>query len=222
MFEEVVPGLHWLKGRMADPSVYLAGKVLIDGVPRWSRSHLLKSVANVDFDANLLTHVHPPTQGAAQAVARTRGAQIMCGRSDLRALATGDFSGSLPAHWVNRVLTPVLQGPPVPNASSVKDGDMIEGFQVVESPGHSPGHLALWREADGVLLVGDIVVSRGMWAGRRHKLQEPPACLTLDPAQNRRSAKRLARLDPKVVFFAHGEPETDGSRFTDYVLSLPD
>ena len=222
LFEEVLPGLKWLKGRGPDPSVYIIGDVLIDGVPKWSRNRLLRAVEDHDLTANLLTHVHPPTQGAALALQRQRGLEIRCGQADLNALGSGDFAESLPAHWVNRVLTPVLKGPSVTKGVGVDEGATVCDFVVVDAPGHSPGHVALWREADRTLLVGDIVVSRGMWAGRRHKLQEPPTCLTRDPSQNRTSARKLALLEPRTVFFAHGEPETDGSRFTDFVMSLPD
>ncbi|WP_458683659.1 MBL fold metallo-hydrolase [Prescottella equi] len=222
MFEEVLPGLKWMKGRGPDPSVYMIGDVLVDGVPRWSSRHLLRAVEDHDLSANLLTHVHPPTQGAALALQRHRGIEIRCGQRDLNALGSGDFSESLPPHWINRVLTPVLKGPVVSKAVGVHEGETVHGFTIIDAPGHSPGHVALWRESDRTLLVGDIVVSRGMWAGRRHKLQEPPACLTRDPRANRASAKKLARLEPNTVFFAHGEPETNGGRFTDYALSLPD
>lgn len=34
-------------------------------------------------------------------------------------------------------------------------GDRVAGFEVLAQPGHSPGLLALWREADRTLLVGD-------------------------------------------------------------------
>ncbi len=221
MLESVADGLWMIRGRRADPNVFIADGVLFDSVPRWSRDRLLAELDGQKLRAHVLTHVHPPTQGASRAVAEKFGAETYCGAGDLRALTTGDFAYTLPDRALSRLLTPILKGPVVSDATPLREGDTIGGFTVLEVPGHSPGHLAFWREADRLLLVGDVVVNRGLWAGRKG-LQQPPPLLTLDPAQNRRSAKRLADLQPKTICFAHGEPERSGSRFVDYALSLPD
>jgi len=149
---------------------------------------LLAELAGQKLRAHILTHVHPPTQGASRAIAEKFGAEIYCGAGDLRALTTGDFAYTLPKRWQNRLLTPILKGPTVSDAAPLKEGETIGNFKVFEAPGHSPGHLAFWREEDQLLMVGDVVVNRGLWVGGRG-LQQPPPVLTLDPAQNRRSAK---------------------------------
>jgi len=149
---------------------------------------LLAELAGQKLRAHILTHVHPPTQGASRAIAEKFGAEIYCGAGDLRALTTGDFAYTLPKGWQNRLLTPILKGPTVSDAAPLKEGETIGNFKVFEAPGHSPGHLAFWREEDQLLMVGDVVVNRGLWVGGRG-LQQPPPVLTLDPAQNRRSAK---------------------------------
>ena len=37
----------------------------------------------------------------------------------------------------------------------LKEGDVVGGFTVLAQPGHSPGLLAFWREADRTLIIGD-------------------------------------------------------------------
>ena len=42
-------------------------------------------------------------------------------------------------------------------AQVLGDGDTVSDFAVVETPGHTPGHLAFWRERDRVLVLGDVL-----------------------------------------------------------------
>mgnify|MGYP002128813951 CR=1 FL=1 len=36
----------------------------------------------------------------------------------------------------------------------LREGDEVAGFEVLDAPGHSPGHIALWREQDRTLIAG--------------------------------------------------------------------
>ena len=53
-------------------------------------------------------------------------------------------------------------------------------------------------------------------------LREPPGFFTPDPAENRRSARKLAALEPALVCFGHGPPVRDTKKFTDFVAGLPE
>jgi glyoxylase-like metal-dependent hydrolase (beta-lactamase superfamily II) len=101
------------------------------------------------------------------------------------------------------------------------EGDEIAGFAVLDVPGHSAGHVAFWREADGVLVLGDVLSNMDqvlLLPG----LREPKPYLTPDPVENRRSAKKLAALEPRLVLFGHGAPVRDPRKFVDFVDALPD
>ena len=94
------------------------------------------------------------------------------------------------------------------------------GFAVLETPGHSPGHVAFWRESDRTLVAGDVLFGRHPLTGRPG-LHEPPRMFTLDPALNRASIRRLAALDPAVVCFGHGPPWRDAAALRRFAESLP-
>jgi glyoxylase-like metal-dependent hydrolase (beta-lactamase superfamily II) len=83
-------------------------------------------------------------------------------------------------------------------------------------PGHSPGHLAFWREQDRVLVLGDVLFNLRLPTGRPG-LQLPPSALTADPVTNLASARRLGALQPEIVCFGHGPPLRDGDRFQRFV-----
>jgi glyoxylase-like metal-dependent hydrolase (beta-lactamase superfamily II) len=55
----------------------------------------------------------------------------------------------------------------------------------------------------------------------RPGLHEPPDVFTADPPRNRRSARRLAELRPRLSCFGHGPPLRDPGRLADFVASLP-
>jgi glyoxylase-like metal-dependent hydrolase (beta-lactamase superfamily II) len=100
------------------------------------------------------------------------------------------------------------------------EGDEIAGFKVLDVPGHSAGHVAFWRESDGVLILGDVLANIDQLTGLPG-LHEPKSYLTPDPGENRRSAKRLATLEPKLVLFGHGAPIRDTRKFVEFVEGLP-
>jgi hydroxyacylglutathione hydrolase len=52
-------------------------------------------------------------------------------------------------------------------------------------------------------------------------LHEPKPYLTPDPAENRRSIRKLAALEPSLVLFGHGAPLRDSAKFQRFVAGLP-
>jgi glyoxylase-like metal-dependent hydrolase (beta-lactamase superfamily II) len=113
------------------------------------------------------------------------------------------------------VSSQVAAGHPVD--SQLREGDMVAGFEVLHVPGHTPGHVAYWRESDRVLILGDVFWNFHFVRGAPGLTMPLPASCS-DPAQNRDSARRLAALEPALVCFGHGPPLRDPSSlraFTD-------
>ncbi len=81
------------------------------------------------------------------------------------------------------------------------------------------GHVSFWREADRVLVLGDVLANLNIWNGRT-MLCEPQQVFSIDPARNRQSALRLIELEPKLICFGHGPPLRDTRQFIDYVKSI--
>jgi hydroxyacylglutathione hydrolase len=93
-------------------------------------------------------------------------------------------------------------------------------FTVIDTPGHSPGHISFWRERDRVLVLGDVLFGHQPFTSRPG-LHEPPAMFTLDAERNRQSARKVAALRPSLVCFGHGPPLTDPHTFAEFVAGLP-
>ena len=96
------------------------------------------------------------------------------------------------------VITWAWAGPPYPVARRLREGDEVAGFTVLDVPGHSPGHVAYWRESDRTLIAGDVLNNMNIMTGITG-LHEPRVEFTTDPALNRESARRLGALEPALV-----------------------
>jgi glyoxylase-like metal-dependent hydrolase (beta-lactamase superfamily II) len=105
-------------------------------------------------------------------------------------------------------------GPPHPVARRLREGDEVAGFTVLEVPGHTPGHVAFWRESDRTLIAGDVFFNVP-------NLRPPPAGFNDDTARNRESMRRLAALEPAVAVFGHGPPLRDPAKLQALVERLP-
>ena len=88
------------------------------------------------------------------------------------------------------------------------------GWEWVLTPGHSPGHICLFRESDRILLTGDALVTLDMdsWSALldpRPRLAGPPTPFTTDWDAARASLNQLAQLRPNVIGTGHGAPISD-------------
>ena len=93
------------------------------------------------------------------------------------------------------------------------DGGISElpGWEWVHTPGHTIGHVSLFRESDATLVVGDAFCTTQQEsflavATQRPELHGPPAYFTTDWDAARESVRRLAALEPSVVAPGHGRP----------------
>ena len=87
---------------------------------------------------------------------------------------------------------------------------------MVHAPGHTPGHVIFFRDADRVAIAGDVLANIHFLTGKPG-LREPPPFFTLDRAQNRRSIRILADLRPTVVCFGHGPPLQDVAQLEAFI-----
>lgn len=79
----------------------------------------------------------------------------------------------------------------------------------IHTPGHTPGHVSLFREKDGVLIAGDAVVTTRQESifsvvTQKKVLSGPPKYFTPDWGAAARSVKKLAALEPNVIAAGHG------------------
>ena len=86
---------------------------------------------------------------------------------------------------------------PAPPTRVLEDGDRIDlgdrSFEVIHTPGHSPGGIALWEASTGTLFSGDIVYDGPLIEDAYHS----------NAADYERSMRRLLDLPVRVVHGGH-------------------
>jgi glyoxylase-like metal-dependent hydrolase (beta-lactamase superfamily II) len=199
-------------------NTYLIGDVLVDaGTPQTAKK-LLRALAGRPLGAHALTHAHQDHAGGTRAVAEARDVPVWVGERDAADVESGHpLVADTPA---KPVLKRIAKYPGAPVARRLREGDDLgQGFTVLDVPGHSPGHVAFWREADRVLVAGDVWFNLHL-STLRPGLREPPRIFTTDPARNRESARRLADLGPELVLFGHGPPLRDPAKLRAFTAAL--
>jgi glyoxylase-like metal-dependent hydrolase (beta-lactamase superfamily II) len=94
-----------------------------------------------------------------------------------------------------------------------EDGSVpaVFSWRWIFTPGHSPGHISLFRDSDRTLIAGDAVTTTKQEsliavATQRREIHGPPAYWTQDWNAARESVGRVAALEPEVLASGHGEP----------------
>jgi glyoxylase-like metal-dependent hydrolase (beta-lactamase superfamily II) len=210
MLREIVPGIfaiNWLKtGRAYLVEGDGGGLALIDtstgGVDAQIAGAIEESGRRVEeLRAIVATHYHYDHTGNAEALRASTGAQLHVHEDDAPFV-----DGSVPWMPSRGAWSFLDRLGPQPFALTVdrvvRDGDVLPfggGLRVIHAPGHTPGHIALYAEARGVLFAGDALMNI-------LGLRLPMALATHDMAAARESVRKLSRLEFDVALPGHGAP----------------
>lgn len=218
----LAPGVWRLK-QFPAPSVnvYLAGDVLIDAGTRWDRHRIFAEIEGRELSMLALTHVHPDHQGVARDVCEARGIPLACHADDVNAMeGRRPIQEAAPRNPYNRLIKRFWEGPAHKVERVLNEGDEVAGFRVVHAPGHARGEVIFFRDSDRVAICGDVIRNMSYATGRP-MIAEPPEIFTYDPAENRRSIRKLADLDPSLILPGHGPAVTEMDKFKRFVAGLP-
>ena len=139
-------------------NVYLLGDVLVDAATRFAARRILRRLRGRTVTLHALTHAHPDHQGSSHAICERLGIPLWCGEADADAMERpGEIMARMPRHWLSGTVGPIWTGPPHPVARRLREGDQVGSFTVIETPGHTVGHVSFWREDDRVLVLGDVL-----------------------------------------------------------------
>jgi glyoxylase-like metal-dependent hydrolase (beta-lactamase superfamily II)/predicted ester cyclase len=218
----IAPGVWLVQGQPGRCNVYLLrdgdGITLFDAGARTMTKAVASAGAKLGgIQRVVLGHGHTDHRGSAPGL----GVPVLCHPDEVQdAEGSGGFRywpadlGGLPTpqRQIHRLLHRLAwDGGPVKISGTVREGDQIADFRVVELPGHAPGLIGLWRESDRLALVSDCFYTLDMW-GRDCAPHLPLDLYNYDTEQARASLLKLAALEPAAAWAGHAEPVTGDVR----------
>jgi glyoxylase-like metal-dependent hydrolase (beta-lactamase superfamily II) len=184
-------GVDWHRVNLGFVSAYLLSRngevAVVDTGVSGSASAIELGLSGIDlgWDAVshvILTHRHNDHVGSlTDVLGLASSAEGFCGEGDIDAINSP------------RALT------------AVGDGDAVFGLDVIETPGHTPGHIAVLDPVAGLLLAGDALNGSGGGVAGPNPRFSP------DMVSANQSVEKLARLTFEIVLFGHGEPVLSGA-----------
>ncbi len=221
---QIVPGLHLVDGmEKGVVNAYVwerpdGGLTLIDAGMPADAPRILAFVEKLGagrLDRIIVTHGDIDHVGGLAAVQAATGARVICHAVEM-AVVEGRQRRAMGDSLLARAYGPafdfisrtVLRYRPVAQVDELvlDKQTLVEGFQVLHVPGHTPGQIALFHPQLGILIAADALNNR------KDKLGLPPAIATprMDVAKD--SIRKLAALKGvQVVCFGHGLPITQNA-----------
>ncbi len=195
---EIFEGLHgflWTNPAANNCNTYLIDgekRVLVDPGHYRLFGHVREGLSELalspqDVDVVLITHAHPD---------HMEGIKVFTGGPTLTALhkAEMDFIKSIAPHYGEALGVSDFEPDLLLQEGDLKIGDL--DFQIIHTPGHSPGSICLHLPQNKALFVGDVVFNQGIGrtdlpGGNGEALKD--------------SIKKIAKLELDYVLTGHGD-----------------
>ncbi len=229
--KRIAPDVGWLP--ISFVNVYFVGRpgspwILVDaGLP--GRANQITEAAEARFGAGarpeaiVLTHGHFDHAGSAQELAEIWDVPIYAHLLELPYL-TGQSAYPPPDPTIGGAIAFLSRFMPSKSYNfgsrirelKPKSVPGLSDWQWFATPGHSPGHISLFRQSDRVLLAGDAFATMDMdsWTGLvtgKRVLAPGGAPFNFDWDATRASVRELAGLRPNVAGCGHGIPISESN-----------
>lgn len=186
---------------------------LIDAGLPGKADKIIRALANIGVQALhvkriIVTHHHFDHVGSLWELKRRTGAQVLAHQRDAEYIS-GKRQRRPPRHFAGRVMHTLINSGIAGRVQGVEvdqrlnDGDRVGSFIVIHTPGHTPGHICLWR--DGYLFSGDLLQATP------GEFRETPHIFTADVPTSRASIRMISKLNFDVILSAHNPPHVFGA-----------
>lgn len=168
----ITPHVFHYKGLISNCYFLLEpeGISMIDCGTRLDAAGIIRQLSKLGFPSRplkriLITHSDGDHYGAASILLGKTRAEIWASQIEKDAIEKGSSSRSLKGsrliQFLLQVTKPIFTTTPTHVERALQDKEMLpilDGLQVLETPGHTPGHLSYWLEKERILFAGDSIV----------------------------------------------------------------
>ncbi len=200
---------------------YVIDDILIDSGIRSSGNKILNAIKNIAITKHVLTHAHADHQGSSDFLCNSLNIPLLTSELEMENAESGNVIYEYPNS--NGLIAKFQQknwaGKGHKVSQILKEGDAVGSFTVIDTPGHSKGHISFFRETDRVMIVGDALVNMNL-VTTIVGLNQPPNLFTTDKKKNMESIKKIAALKPKILCFGHGPVLFDNGELEQFMSKM--
>lgn len=200
----MLKGIHFIAGIGHSSNIYVIDDEIVVDSGTGEFFTDIKSYIQKNHDTSRMkmiinTHCHYDHSGGDKKLRDWLNASISIHEKDKRALETGR---GIAANLFNIVPKIVTVDKALRNGMKIKTKNY--SFEVIHTPGHTPGSICLYEREHKILISGDTLFENGV--GR---FDLPGG----DGAELKKSLEKLSSLPITYLLPGHGQPKTSGVNF---------
>lgn len=209
---EVSTGVYLIPGTIANTYLIIepTGITLIDtglpsSVPKIVRFLASLGYSLADVKDIIITHADDDHYGCLAKLKSMTGAKTYSSAIEAKAIQNGHSSRPLKLTgfkaWLFGAFSKLVHTKPATIDTNLVEGSLLPilgGLQVIATPGHTPGHIALYAPTQGILFAGDSLRSNG------GKLVPSKGINTWDEHEALISVRKLSQYRARIVCVGHG------------------
>ncbi|MFZ1042223.1 MAG: MBL fold metallo-hydrolase [Anaerolineales bacterium] len=217
---EIIAHVHLIPNVVANPYLIVEsnGLALIDAGLPGSDKKILQYInglgyASSDLKWIVITHSDIDHFGGLSVLKKKSGASVYASPIEAEAMSKGSSSRQIiPRNFFPKLLMGVagrmMKPVPIYADEILSEGQILPllgGLRVLETPGHTPGHISLFSPSTRILFTGDSIVSRSGGLVRSIKAN------TWDETKADESARKQSALGADIVCPGHGPVVMDAA-----------
>lgn len=215
---QVIPEVHQITIRSTNIFLIVEEKLtLVDTGFRGSAGKITDYINRLgrsikELDLIIITHNHLDHVGGLPELRKMTPAKVAVGKADLSESESGL---PYPRCYLKlmhippiAIFRPLVYAKPSEVDIHLVGGEVLstlDGLEVIQTPGHTPGSISLFSPKKKLLIVGDTLNNR------LKALRLPPKDISSNLPQAIDSVKRLAQIDFDILCCGHGKPIIGGA-----------
>jgi len=209
---EIYKNVHLIKNLFVNLYLIIDSNhiTLIDTGISGNGPRILKAITSLNLEPEavvriMITHADGDHYGSLSYLQKVIRAETFANQVEAEAIRSGSSSRKLHPTGINKLLfsmvSSFMKSQPARVDQYLLQGQVfpiLGGLQVLNTPGHTPGHISLYSESTGILFAGDSINVAG------NKLVPSSGANTWDPEMAEQSFQLQVKLNPLIVCAGHG------------------